>query len=180
MNQGILIILLILIPSLIVFLTALYVLHSMNERHLKEIRLLRNDDIKNTFLPLKIQAYERLALFLERIAPEQLLAKMSKEDAENLTTLHQYILDTIRQEYEYNLSQQIYVSRKAWLSVISAKEEIIQIINQAFNEAHSSYSEFAVKIFELYLKKDVPAIKKSLDLLRSELNREVFYLESEK
>lgn len=78
---------------------------------------------------------------------------MSKEDAENLTTLHQYILDTIRQEYEYNLSQQIYVSRKAWLSVISAKEEIIQIINQAFNEAHSSYSEFAVKIFELYLKK---------------------------
>lgn len=60
------------------------------------------------------------------------------------------------------------------------QKKIIQIINQAFNEAHSSYSEFAVKIFELYLKKDVPAIKKSLDLLRSELNREVFYLESEK
>ena len=163
MNQGIITVFLVLIPALIVFITALFVLKSMNERHIREIRLLRNEDIKNNFLPLKIQAYERLALFLERIAPEQLLTKMSKENIDNVSTLHQYMLDVLRQEYEYNMSQQIYVSRKAWLSVVSAKEEMIQIINQAYNEAHDTYSEFA--------------IKKSLDLLRNELNKEVYQLE---
>lgn len=177
MNQGIITVFLVLIPALIVFITALFVLKSMNERHIREIRLLRNEDIKNNFLPLKIQAYERLALFLERIAPEQLLTKMSKENIDNVSTLHQYMLDVLRQEYEYNMSQQIYVSRKAWLSVVSAKEEMIQIINQAYNEAHDTYSEFAIKIFELYLQKDYSAIKKSLDLLRNELNKEVYQLE---
>ncbi len=176
MNQGIITVFLVLIPALIVFITALFVLKSMNERHINEIRLLRNEDIKNNFLPLKIQAYERLALFLERMAPEQLLTKMSKENIDNVSSLHQYMLDVLRQEYEYNMSQQIYVSRKAWLSVVSAKEEMIQIINQAYNEAHDTYSEFAIKIFELYLQKDYPAIKKSLDLLRNELNKEVFHL----
>jgi hypothetical protein len=177
MNQGIITVFLVLIPALIVFITALFVLKSMNERHINEIRLLRNEDIKTNFLPLKIQAYERLALFLERMAPEQLLTKMSKENIDNVSSLHQYMLDVLRQEYEYNMSQQIYVSRKAWLSVVSAKEEMIQIINQAYNEAHDTYSEFAIKIFELYLQKDYPAIKKSLDLLRNELNKEVFHLE---
>jgi hypothetical protein len=176
MNQGIITVFLVLIPALIVFITALFVLKSMNERHINEIRLLRNEDIKTNFLPLKIQAYERLALFLERMAPEQLLTKMSKENIDNVSSLHQYMLDVLRQEYEYNMSQQIYVSRKAWLSVVSAKEEMIQIINQAYNEAHDTYSEFAIKIFELYLQKDYPAIKKSLDLLRNELNKEVFHL----
>jgi hypothetical protein len=179
MNQGIIAVLLVLVPSLIVFITALFVLKSMNERHLQEIRSLRDEDVRKNFLPLKIQAYERLALFLERIAPEQLLTKMSKENFENISTLQKYMLDVVRQEYEYNLSQQIYVSRKAWLSVVAAKEEMIQIINQAYNDAHDTYSEFAIKIFELYLQKDYPAIKKSLDLLRNELNREVYYIKNE-
>jgi len=49
MNQGIITVLLVLVPSLIVFITALFVLKSMNERHLKEIRSLRDEDVRKNF-----------------------------------------------------------------------------------------------------------------------------------
>jgi len=89
--------------------------------------LSRNDSIKSDILKVKLQAYERLALFLERISLTNLLTRVppistKKED-------YQYLLiQTIEQEFEHNMLQQIYVSEECWNIILTAKNSNIQYI----------------------------------------------------
>jgi len=81
-------------------------------------------------LPLRLQAYERMAIFLERITPSKLLIRVSptstnKEDYESL------VIANIEQEFEHNLSQQIYVSDECWSIITAAKNATIQLIRKA-------------------------------------------------
>ncbi|GAO44305.1 hypothetical protein [Flavihumibacter petaseus] len=78
---------------------------------------------------LKLQAYERLVILAERIALPNLISR-SNEPGLNLRDMQALLTQTIRQEYDYNLSQQIYVSNEAWEAVRSLKEQNIHIINQ--------------------------------------------------
>ncbi|PVX50009.1 hypothetical protein C7377_1654 [Balneicella halophila] len=79
---------------------------------------------------LKMQAYERLSLFLERSKPQSLLMRLMHKtsDAKQLQLL---LLNTIREEFEHNFSQQIYVSESLWQSISMAKDRLIQLINKA-------------------------------------------------
>lgn len=79
---------------------------------------------------MQLEAYQRLVLFLERISPQHIAMRLvrSKMSADELQ--HQ-LLATIRQEYEHNLAQQLFVSSKAWESVKSSKEEVVKVINMA-------------------------------------------------
>jgi uncharacterized protein YihD (DUF1040 family) len=83
--------------------------------------------------PLQMQAYERLILFLERIQPDNLMIRNQKPGM-SARTLHTTILRNIRQEYEHNLSQQLYVSEPAWKLVVAAKNEVTKIINLAASQ----------------------------------------------
>lgn len=118
------------IPSLIVGLIAYYFFkeHTKNEDGRR--RFLLKKDLQVSAMPLRLQAYERLALFLERISPNKLMVRVSpnssnKEDYENL------LIQTIEQEMEHNLAQQIYVSEKCWSIVSAAKNATIQLIRKA-------------------------------------------------
>ena len=80
-------------------------------------------------LPIRLQAYERMALFLERISPSKLITRIqpmssNKEDYESL------LISTIEQEFEHNLSQQIYVSDECWNVIRGAKNATIQLIRK--------------------------------------------------
>lgn len=91
--------------------------------------LLRKETQKHA-LPIRLQAYERMALFLERITPAKLLIRISptssnKEDYESL------LIANIEQEFEHNLSQQIYISDKCWSIISAAKNATIQLIRKA-------------------------------------------------
>jgi hypothetical protein len=81
-------------------------------------------------MPLRLQAYERMALFLERINPNKLIVRIipkssNKEDYESL------LVATIEQEYEHNLSQQIYMTDECWGIISAAKNATIQLIRKA-------------------------------------------------
>ena len=81
-------------------------------------------------MPLRLQAYERMALFLERISPSKILIRVSpissnKEDYEAL------LIQSIEQEFEHNLSQQIYLSDRCWNIITAAKNATIQLIRKA-------------------------------------------------
>ena len=80
-------------------------------------------------LPLRLQAYERLVLLSERIALPNLISRVGQQD---LTAKEMQLLLTqsIRQEFEHNISQQIYVSKEAWEAVNNLKEQNMLIINQ--------------------------------------------------
>ena len=118
------------IPSLITGIIAYYFFkeHTKNEDGRR--RYLLKKDMQINALPLRLQAYERMALFLERISPSKILIRIppissSKEDYESL------LIQSIEQEFEHNLSQQIYISDKCWNIATTAKNATIQLIRKA-------------------------------------------------
>ncbi len=128
-------VLLALLPSIVVFLTAFYLLRqflgarssAQNNQLMAEMK---REDRKHT-LPLRLQAYERLSLFLERITPGTLVFRVHKNSM-SARMFHAELLATIREEFEHNVTQQIYVSDRAWQQVKMAKEETLRIINIAY------------------------------------------------
>lgn len=80
-------------------------------------------------LPLRLQAYERLVLLTERIALPNLISRTGMQDM-YAKDMQQLLTLSIRQEYEHNVSQQIYVSQEAWEAVRNLKEQNMLIVNQ--------------------------------------------------
>ncbi|MEM6721694.1 MAG: hypothetical protein AAF611_20365 [Bacteroidota bacterium] len=102
--------------------------HMQNEDRRR--RYLLHKDAQKEALPVRLQAYERLSLFLERMTPSKLLIRVSptsnnKEDYERL------LIMSIEQEFDHNLSQQIYMSDQCWNIIIAAKNTTIQLIRKA-------------------------------------------------
>lgn len=120
------------IAGLIVFFTGwIYIKAFLSEKLNFQRMELKIAGLKQT-LPLRLQAYERVVLFLERVNPSALLIRlhtpgMSAREMQSLV-----ILD-IRAEYQHNISQQIYVSDVAWATVRQVKEDTISMINNAIN-----------------------------------------------
>jgi hypothetical protein len=118
------------LPAIITGVVAYYFFkeHTKNEDGRR--RFLLHKDMQVTAMPLRLQAYERMALFLERITPSKLLIRVkptssNKEDYETL------LIANIEQEFEHNLSQQIYVSDECWNIITAAKNATIQLIRKA-------------------------------------------------
>lgn len=101
-----------------------YLLRFYSQRLIEE----RKRETSKTTLNLRLQAYERIMLFLERIHPVQLVGRIRPDNI----TASQYrmmVLENIREEFEHNITQQLYVSEALWNQVKSAKERIIGLIN---------------------------------------------------
>lgn len=121
------------LPALIVFLTAYYLLTRYMQRDATakaiELKMKRDKEI----VMLRLQAYERLALFLERMSPAGIISRTRTPDM-SARDLQYAIVKSIREEYEHNLSQQIYISSDAWNLIVSAKDQIIQMVNLIGNQ----------------------------------------------
>jgi hypothetical protein len=118
------------VPAIITGMIAYYFFkeHTKNEDGRR--RFLLHKDMQVNTLPIRLQAYERMALFLERITPTKLLVRISptssnKEDYESL------LIQSILQEFEHNLAQQIYLSDECWNIIVAAKNATIQLIRKA-------------------------------------------------
>lgn len=85
--------------------------------------------INNETLKLRLQAYERLALLAERISFQNMISRLPNQGV-SARQMQAAMVDAIKTEYEYNLSQQIYVSPDAWRAVTNLKEQNIYIVNQ--------------------------------------------------
>ena len=154
-------------------LTYLLLQHFFNKQLKENDKELINNMAK-TYLPLKIQAYERAILFLERIDPNNLIIRIHKPSM-NAAKLHLEILKQIREEYNHNMSQQIYISPKSWAELIKGKEETIQIANTALgqlkNDANSI--ELSTKIFEIIAKLPHNPAANARKLIINEFQRSV-------
>ncbi len=146
-------VLILLIPLAgMLLITYLLLQHFFNKQLKESEKELVNQKAKS-YLPLKIQAYERAILFLERIDPNNLIIRIHKPTM-NASKLHLEILKQIREEYNHNMSQQIYISPKSWAELIKGKEETIQIANTAFGQLKNDANaiELSTKIFEIIAK----------------------------
>jgi hypothetical protein len=119
----------IFIPALLVMLTAWLVIRSMlhddQERRRQDLLL----QTVKTVTPVRLQAYERIVLFLERISPESLIMRTARPGM-TAQQLHSALITGVRSEYEHNLSQQIYMTGEAWEMVKNARGTVVQLINR--------------------------------------------------
>ncbi len=132
-----------ILPALIVFLTAYFMLKQLLSKELKMKEIDDSNDLKNKnhemLLPVKLQAYERLILFMERIHPNQLVLRVNKPGLTS-SQFQAILIRSIRDEYEHNISQQLYVTDQAWSKVKLAKEECLKQINFASSKLNSQAS----------------------------------------
>jgi hypothetical protein len=162
----------IILPAGIVFITTYYLVKNFldHESRKKTIDLkLANQAV---ITPIRLQAYERVVLFLERINPNSMVMRLNKTGS--AASFQGEILKTIRNEFEHNLSQQIYMSSKSWEAVIRAKEETIKLINVAGTRvtADSSAMELAQAIINVSGQLSELPTKAAVDTIKKEIGRE--------
>jgi hypothetical protein len=120
------------ISGIMIFFAAWYFIKPLLVQNLNFQRVeLRKASIQHT-LPLRLQAYERSVLFIERINPSNLFIRLQSPGMTAIQ-LHQLVLAEIRAEYQHNISQQIYVSDVGWTVVKRIKDETIGIVSSALN-----------------------------------------------
>lgn len=140
----------IILPAGAVFVAAYFLVQRFldNDQKRREFELKKSTQAAIT--PLKIQAYERVVIFLERIHPNSLVIRVNKHGI-TAQQLQKELVTTIKTEYEHNLSQQIYMSYNAWELVKTAKEEIIKLINISASKvaADANGSDLAIMILNI-------------------------------
>lgn len=161
-----------ILPAGIVFLTTYYLVRNfLNHENNKRAFDLKLSN-QTLLTPIRLQAYERVVLFLERINPSSMVMRSNK--AVSASMLQAELLKTIRSEFEHNLSQQIYMSTKAWEAVIRAKEETIKLINVASTKVspQSSGMELAQAIITVSSQLTELPTKVAIDLIKREIGKE--------
>ena len=162
----------IVLPAIIVFLTAYFLFRDMLENSQKQREFEFRVKNRNKVTPVRLQAYERLALLLERISPQSLLMRVSVNDI-NAFDYHQQLLSHIRQEFEHNFSQQIYVSAILWETIRGARENLIGIINRSAEEVDNEAPALALskKIIENYIDEDNQPVVVAMNELKKEVGK---------
>ena len=163
------------IPSLVVLAAAYYLLKMFLDKEADKNQLQLRLDMQKISLPVRMQAYERLVLLLERIEPAGLLVRTNMPGMTALQ-LQAALVQAIRSEFEHNLSQQLYVSTKAWEMVRNAREETIMRINTSAMQlpADATSTDLASLILINDIDTEISAVKGALDLLKSEARTNFF------
>jgi RNase H-fold protein (predicted Holliday junction resolvase) len=155
-------------PAIITAVIAYFFFKMHTENEEKRRRYLLHKEHHKDVLPLRLQAYERMALFLERIHPSKLLIRVipfstDKNDYERLLIHH------IEQEFEHNLAQQIYISDECWTVINTAKSTTIQNIRRAnMSEKVDSANKLREVILSDLLDKTAPS-QTALSYVKSEV-----------
>ena len=158
------------LPTLIMAFVAysFFDLYTKNEKEKR--RYLIQKESKPDTLSLRLQAYERMTLFLERINPSQLLVRIIPI-SDNKNDYQNFVIAQIEQEYEHNLAQQIYVSEECWSTITTAKNATIQIILLATkNEKISDANQLREIILNDLLAKQSPS-SVALAFLKNEVGQ---------
>jgi len=160
------------IPALLVMLTAWLVIRNMlrddQERRRQELLL----QTVKTITPVRLQAYERVVLFLERISPESLIMRTARPEMTSLQ-LQSALVNAVRSEYEHNLSQQIYMSSEAWEMVKNARGTIVRMINSIASQLppNATGEELSRLLLEEVVEMDAEPTRTAITYIKSELAR---------
>ena len=119
-----------LLPSVVTGAIAFYFfrMHTNNEEGRR--RYLLHKDTQSSTLPIRLQAYERMALFLERISIPSLVVRVAPKSADK-DAYEKLLINNIENEFEHNLSQQIYLTDECWNIIKAAKSATVQMIRKA-------------------------------------------------
>lgn len=121
-------------------------------------------------LPNRLQAYERLAIYIERITPKNMVPREVEKVATN-AELHVLLLNSIRQEFEHNTAMQIYITPPTWDAIVKAKDEVIDCITEEAKlvQPKNRAVELGTYIVGAAPKKCDFYTKRALDLMRRDI-----------
>jgi hypothetical protein len=132
---------------------------------------LKKNSVHEVF-PKRLQAYERMVLFLERISPNSLVMRVHKIGMSS-KLLQAELVRNIREEYEHNLAQQIYISTESWEMVKKTKDEMIHLVSVASENVHpnASGADLAQMIFKISAELGKLPTYKTIDVLKKEIQQ---------
>ncbi len=159
-----------LLITAVLGLIAYFMLKVSHDRALKQLVLERKKESMPVVVPIRLQAYERVALLLERIRPESLLLRELPGNR-TVAQYHTFLLTAIRNEFEHNLSQQVYISSALWDAVKSAREETVKLIHLASGQLDDNQpgTQLASRILEMTVSVKNEPTDAALALLHQEI-----------
>lgn len=170
MMQSITELLKILIPAATVLYGMFLTVQAFLQKQFEQKQLDLKQKNAELITPLRLQAYERMTLFLERITPNNLLLRLGGMGI-NVADYQQVILQEIREEFNHNLSQQIYISHEAWEKIRQAMNEVVALVNTSSAEISQEAPalNLSKKIFEKMITDSKQPTADALKLLKEEV-----------
>jgi len=162
----------ILVPASVVLYAVYLMVRAFIAREIELKKLEVRSRSIETILPARLQAYERITLLLERISPQNLLIRLNNP-AYTARDFQKILLDEIRNEYNHNVSQQVYMTEEVWNQVKNGKEDLIMMINESAGQmgAEATGIDLAKKIFEQVMERKTDPIGHALSELKKEIQQ---------
>lgn len=159
------------IPALAVCLVVYIILDKQADKE-ERLRILNiKSKSSKEMLPLKMQAYERVTLLLHRIAPETMIPRMQQPSL-NVGQLKKILVNTVKSEYEHNITQQVYVSSTVWKATLTYVNDLINVINlqaEALNQDSPGY-ELSKSVLQYYVDNpDTINSQRVLEVIKQEV-----------
>lgn len=167
---------LIILPAGAVLLTAVFFLRKESEKdsekEAKNLGLQLKKERQEFFLPNRVEAYQRAVLLMERIHPNSLVMRLNNPGMP-AAGMQVKLLEAIREEYEHNIAQQLFISPEAWDLVKKSTEETKKIINLAGKQMTptSNGMDIASKIFEISAEVGTLPTEIAVEILKKELQQ---------
>ena len=172
MDDSLFQILMVTIPAALVVLVSWLLINaflgSKRERDLLDIKMANQ---KQT-LPMRLQAYERLSVYLERINPQVLVLRINQNNMKP-EQLRDALILAIKTEFEHNVSQQIYVTKNTWSIVVAIKDELIDTINKAAGTVAGGGDtlDMIKEIMEYYMGHDRRPMEQALEKIKADVQK---------
>lgn len=162
-----------IIPATLVLYGMYLTVKLLLEREAERYRNDSKTEYLKTVIPIRLQAYERMTLFLERISPNNLLVRLNGS-ATTVLDFQQLLLQEVRDEYNHNLSQQVYMSQQAWEQIQTAMNEVVTLINQASGDTlpDAPALELSKKIFERIIQQNLQPTANALRSIKEEIQQQ--------
>ncbi len=157
------------IPATLVLFAMYLAMKSFLDKEAKIKMIDKKLNVQETVLPIRLQAYERMCLFLERISPNNLVLRVN--DASFTSAhLHAILLQEIREEFTHNYAQQMYLSDTAWSAVKQAVESLTMLINDASSRisGENTSIDLARAIFERMAQEKIDPVYAALAIVKNE------------
>lgn len=154
------------LPAIVTGGVAYYIFNGFLKQTTKEKKLELLASKKKESLPVKLQAYERMLLFCERINPVKMLLRV-KPIGDNTDSYLQLLIGNIEQEFEHNMVQQIYISDQCWNVIIASKAAVINKLKQVAENSSSS-SDLRENVLLDY-SKTLPPTDTAIAFIKSEV-----------
>jgi hypothetical protein len=118
-----------ILMGIIVVLAVAFVAFAWTQKKSKEQKEATNNNLDNSTRALRLQAYERLTLLVDRIALPNLISRVNQNGV-SAREMQMLLTRGLKEEFDYNITQQIYVSSDAWNAVKNLKEQNMLVVNQ--------------------------------------------------